>query len=297
MKLMLNIKSDLISTLTIAIASLFLVSCEPEVDDKIDLGAPPVASFEIIGTDDPNTFDFRSTTTGAFLHQWDTGVGISVGEETQAYYPLAGTYEVTYTAFANGGSDSETQEVVVTTDAELPPLECEGNVELLTGCGTKVWKLAQEESALHVGPSLDEYWWGNSEADLGERECHFNDEYIFSIDGVYEYDNKGDFWADSQDDAVFPPDLGLDIGCATSSDWPDAYKAWDSGVHSFSVEGNKLTLLGNGAWLGLYKVGTGAIVSTPQQSVTLDISEISENRMVVYSDYGDGVWRFTLTSE
>ena len=78
---------------------------------------------------------------------------------------------------------------------------------------------------------------------------------------------------------------------------PDAYKDWGSGVHAFSVNAQSLTLTGLGAWMGLYKVGTTAEVDTPQESVALSILSLTENKMVIFADYGSGVWRFTFITE
>ena len=274
---------------------MVLVGCEPFVEDKIDLGGPPVPSFEIIQAS-PNDFNFINTTEGAFLTQWDLGGnGKSEGENVDVNFPFKGTYEITMTTFSKGGSASASQTLTV---AEDDPDACFGNFELLTGCGEKVWKLAPEANAMHIGPSLNETWWGNPESDVTGRACHFDDEYIFRANGEYEYDNKGEFWADDNGSGVvWPADLGLPIGCNPSSAWPEKYKAWDSGIHSFSVTDNSLTLSGLGAWLGLYKAGTNDEVVEPQPSTTYSISEISENRMVVFCDYGWGVWRFTLVSE
>lgn len=273
-----------------------LWGCEPFVDDKIDLGGPPVPTFEIIQAGTPNDYTLINTTEGAFLTQWDLdGNGKREGENVDVNFPFKGTYEITMTTFSKGGSASASQSITVTQD---DPDACFGNFQLLTGCGEKVWKLAPESDAMHIGPSINETWWGNSQADVGTRECHFNDEYIFRVNGEFEYDNKGDFWADDNGSGVvWPADLGLDIGCQSNDAWPDKYKAWGSGVHSFTVTENSLTVSGLGAWIGLYKAGTNDEVVEPQPSTTYSISELSENRMVIFADYGWGVWRFTLVSE
>lgn len=278
-----------------AIASMALVSCRPEEDDKIALGDLPSADFSIQPTADPNRFLLIATTPEAFLFQWDLGNG-QKGDSSviEAYYPNKGVYEVKLTAFSQGGYGKITKTVTVNAD---DPNACNGNLALLTNCGTKVWKLDPNPNALHVGPSLNETWWGNAAADVLARACHFNDEYVFSADGVFRYDNKGDFWADTDGSGnVTPPGLGLTPGCHLASEWPTAFKAWDSGTHSFSVVGNTLTVSGLGAWIGLYKVGTSAEVVEPQTSVSYTINELTANRMVISANLGFGFWRFTLVS-
>lgn len=282
-------------TFLLTVLAAFM-ACEPYVEDKTDLGPLPDPSFDIIEGDTPNDFNLINTTEGAFITQWDLGeVGQFEGSPAAINIPFKGTYEVTMTTLNRGGSATLTKTLTVTEDA---PLDCIGNVELLTGCGEKVWYLAPEPAAMHIGPNLNETWWGNSVGDVSARECHFNDKYIFRINGEFEFDNQGDFWADDNGSGVvWPADLGLEIGCNDSDDWPEAYSAWDSGVYTFSVTENSLSVIGLGAYIGLYKAGTNDEVVTPQPSTTYSIAELTEDRMVIFADYGWGVWRFTLVAE
>lgn len=282
--------------LLIAILIFAFFGCEPEVEDKIDLGPSPVASFEIENGSTPNLFILKNTTEGAFITQWNVeGIGTANGERVEFEIPFKGDYNVTMTTFNNGGSSSASKMITVTED---DPNSCFGNMQLLTNCDEKVWKLALEPGALNVGASLTETWWANSDADLSERDCLFNDEYIFRSNGEFVFDNKGDFWADTDGNGdVWPSDLGLNPGCQSTTDWPSQYAPWGSGSHSFSINNNTLTVVGEGAHLGLYKVGTSAEVASPQSSVALSISEMSENRMVLFADYSGVVWRLTFESE
>ena len=288
----------------ILLSFLFIgfIGCEPYEEDKITLGPPPNPSFEIIPGDTPNTFTLKNTTNGAFLTSWDLGAyGIQSGDEYDAYIPFKGDYEITMTTFNEGGSASTTQTFTVTED---DPNACFGNFEILTGCSERTWKLANEPDALIVGPALDGYWWGNSEDDLIERSCHFDDLYIFRSSGEFEYKNNGDFWVDSDSDGnAFPAELGLSVGCHDSSELPEAFQSWGSGVHAFTTSeatsdaDGTLTVSGEGAWIGIYKIGTAGEVGTPQSSVTLNIAEITANYIILYADYGGTVWRVKLTPE
>jgi len=282
--------------ISIFIIALCCVACEPQVDVKPDIGAPPNPSFEITQGSTPNEFVLTNTTPDAFLTYWDLGTaGQREGTVVEATLPFMGTYDVTMTTFNKGGSASATQSVTVTQD---DPNACFGNFQILTNCLEKTWKLAPEAGAMHVGPNVYDVWWANSDSDVIDRSCHFDDEYIFREDGTFEYDNKGDFWADSDGDGnVYPPDMAIPVGCHPSSDWPSQYQAWDSGVHSFAVTNNQLTVIGEGAWIGLYKTGTSSDVLVPQQSVTYNIQSINDTRMVLVADYGTQVWKFILTSQ
>ncbi|MEM9836562.1 MAG: PKD domain-containing protein [Bacteroidota bacterium] len=271
-------------------------ACDPEVDNKPSLDAPPTPTFDILSGDTPNEFILVNTTAGAFITQWDFGdFGRKTGPETTITYPFMGTYDVKMTAFSQGGSASLTKQITVTQD---DPDACFGNLELLTGCGEKVWILAPEANALNVGPSVDETWWGNSANEVFERDCHFNDRYIFRISGEYEYDNQGDFWADDDGSGnIYPPALGISVGCQPSSAWPPAFEAWDSGVHEFEVTFSELTINGLGAWMGLYKAANNSEATVPQTSITYGIEELTEDRLVISSFTGGGYWRFTFVPE
>lgn len=273
-----------------------MMSCEPTEDVKIELGDKPKAAFEVVPTSNPNKFTLRSTSTGAFMHKWDLGDGTTADTNVVlATYARRGTYRVKLTAFGKGGFDTTSANVTVAQD---DPTACSGNMRLLTNCGTRRWKLAPEAGALWVGPdaTFGTTWWANSAADVTPRACQFNDEYVFSSDGTFIYDSKGDFWADSDNSGnVFPAGLGVSVGCQSTSVFPPAYAAWgSSSPRTFSITNNELRLVGTGAFLGLYKVGNGAEVQVPQASVTYQIREITANRLVVHINFGVGVWRFTL---
>lgn len=282
------------SFLFILILGVF--SCSPQIDEKSELGPLPTPTFEVIVGSTPNEFILKNTTAGAFITQWDLGPdGSFEGQEVTVDLPFKGDYEVVMTTFNRGGHASTSQTITVTQD---DPNACFGNFELLTGCGEKTWKIAPEASAIHVGPDLTNTWWGNSESDVSERSCHFDDKYIFKSDGEFEYNNNGDFWADSDGNGdIFPAALGISVGCHPSSDWPEAYKAWDSGIHAFSVTENSLTVTGEGAWIGLYKIGTAGEVDAPQSSVTFNILSLTETEMTIYADYSGVVWRIKLIAE
>jgi len=282
--------------ISIFIIAIFCVACEPEVDVKPDIGAPPTPSFEVSQGSTPNEFILTNTTADAFLTYWDLGAaGQREGATVDAILPFMGAYDVTMTTFNKGGSASITQSVTVTQD---DPNACFGDVQILTDCTEKIWKLAPEAGALHVGPNVYDVWWSSSASDVNDRACHFDDEYIFRENGEFEYKNNGDFWADSDDDGnVYPNDMAIGVGCHPSTDWPLAYQAWDSGVHSFDIMNNTLTINGEGAWIGLYKIGNTSDVLVPQDSITYNIQSLNSTRMVLVAAYGTQVWKITLTSQ
>ncbi len=282
-----------ISFIITALAILSLWACTPQEDVKIELPAPPTADFEMVTTSSPNKIKFVSKSTGAFQYRWDLGNNVTVDTvETVGYYPFKGTYKVTLFAFGKGGMKSISKEVVIAKDDVAP---CAGKLQLLTGCSTKTWKLAPEANSLHVGPTLDQTWWGISAADVTKRPCQYNDEYTFKSDGSFILDNKGDFWADTDGNGnITPADMGLTPGCQPAASIPAKYSSWGSGNHKFTLIGTELTVIGKGAHIALYKLGTGAEVTTPQESVKFTVTELTETKMVLSVNFGPGFWRFTL---
>ena len=274
-------------------ALIGLAACNKK--EITDLPAPPTAAFDIQTTDDPNRVLLIDQTPGAFLHKWDLGNGEKADSSAvEAYYPYHGTYTVTLQSFNAGGFGTVTKEVTIDQD---DPDACFGNIALLTSCSTKTWVLEPVAGALKVGPdeNFTTVWWQNSLADVTVRSCMFNDEYSFSLDGTFIYDNKGDFWADTDNSGnVTPADLGVAPGCQPSSAWPPQYSAWNSNIHSFIVNETELILNGEGVFLALYKVANGMEVTTPQSSITYQIKELTESRLVVLINFGPGFWQFTF---
>ncbi|MCC6726915.1 MAG: PKD domain-containing protein [Saprospiraceae bacterium] len=132
-----------------------------------------------------------------------------------------------------------------------------------------------------------------------------NDEWTFSRDGGFVYNSNGDFWAEGgvfePANDCFPSDAAHLTGAGGSD-----LSAFGDGSHNFSIDGTKLTLEGLGAWIGLPKIGTNYEVNTPQQSVTLDIVELTDGAvdyLVLESKWkfqnnttgtADAYWKITL---
>ena len=226
-----------------------------------------------------------NTTANVFITNWVIpGITEQNGEEIEVFIRNAGTYDVSMTTFGSGGSASIIQQIVV---EQTVTGGCFGNMELLTDCGEKTWRLANESSAMHIGPNLEETWWGNSESDITDRFCHWDDEYIFRVNGEFEYRNNGDLWVDADENGnVWPSDMGLPVGCNNSEDLPEKFQSWGSGIHTFEIDENNFSVIGEGAWVGLYKIGTNDEVTSPQSSVTFSIASLSADRMVIFADYG-----------
>src|SRR5581483_2436735 len=103
-----------------------------------------------------------NTTSTASLPYWvipGTGQKLK-GDSVKVRFTFAGAYSVQLIADGAGGVDSISQQVTINQN---DPNACNGTViGYLTGCGSKIWKLAPIAGAEGVGPAMgDVSWWGN----------------------------------------------------------------------------------------------------------------------------------------
>lgn len=283
-----------------AILLLFAFSCSE------DEPAPEaIASFQFeVDADDFKTVQFTNFSQNAVSYSWNFGDGStpSTAEDPSHTFPGEGTYTVTLSAMGAGGDVAIKEEAVVITDP---------NAELkkLTGEISKTWKLIRDVSTgnypFQVGPNdRSQIWYalGLQEA-LGLRPCLLNDEYIFSLEGTYEYKTNGDFWAEG---GVWKDDLGAP-GCLASTDGNYVnvddvdISAWNDGTHTFTydVQDDELTVTGNGAFVGLAKVATTEEVKVPQNAVTYKIVKLVDaavDTLILETTLtaAGGYWRFVL---
>ncbi len=184
------------------------------------------------------------------------------------------------------------------------------NLDVLTGGSTKTWRLNPDAAALAVGPGpgSSEWWSNGAEEVTGARACWFNDEYIFSSDGTYAYDAKGDIYAEGY------MGVGSD-GCIAEGDVPAEAQAWTSGQHTFTFtpgtedQNATITVTGTGAFVALPKAFNGgeyaAAPPADNASVTYEVlsyeQQADKEVLVLTIDISEGqtggaYWTFTLIS-
>lgn len=288
------------------VATIALHGCREE---KYSLGSIRTPDFEVQAGEDANTLVFVNKTPGNSIAYWETSTGQKFkGDNVSARFTFEGEYDVTLTAVTAGGTSTTTKQVSI---AQSDPTACNPDRALgfIAGCTEKVWELNPGAGAYKVGPNPDDgTWWQNTAGDVTSRACEFNDEYTFAFDaaGTFNYDNKGDFYADGY--------LGTgSSGCEPNNNLPAAQQKWASGTFAFSVVETggvrnlgKLTVSGIGAHIGLQKVhNAGETTSGPTwNAITYDILEMTQNAggngydiLKVGLDIGGGTWwTFTLRS-
>lgn len=180
--------------------AILWISCDPMEVDKPSLSAAPAGSevnFTIEAGSDDFHFIIKNTSTATGIPNWNLGNGSKAsGHEITAYYPLPGTYTVSLTLYAEGGSMTVTQDIEQTkTDYSLfndeKFIALSGGVDAING---KTWVLdSLNKGHIGVGPvdASEPIWW--AAAPLVKTEVGmYDDEINFNLnDFVVTYKNNG----------------------------------------------------------------------------------------------------------
>ena len=150
------------------------------------------------------------------------------------------------------------------------------------------WKLAPEAGSLKVGPSAGSgEWWSIDAAGVAARACYFNDEYVLGDFGAFENILGSDTW-------VEPWQGGTDACAAPVA----PHDGSNSATFIHDEVNNKLTIIGEGSYLGLPKANNaGELPNVAVPSlITYDITLSNNNTvMEVVVEAGSGVfWTYKL---
>ena len=153
------------------------------------------------------------------------------------------------------------------------------------------WRLKPDAGALAVGPSASDLsWYQNTTEDVETRSCLFDDFYVFNEDGTFENVLQSETWLEAWQ--------GVDEGCGTPIAPHDGSGAY---TWSFDDASNKVTITGEGAYLGLAKVHNDGELANPTEVVSeikYDISfSVDGETMTAQIDFGGGVWQFVLVRD
>ena len=282
------------------------VSCGDDDDPGTggsDTGEP-ISSFQFEVSDtDWRVVNFTNFSQNADSFTWDFGDGnTSTDRDPQHSYDAGGDYEVTLTASDGTASRSSTKRLTISDPDEA--------IKAITGETSKTWKLFREGVSMSVGPSIDEpggFWPGLSND--GSRPCLYTQELTFHLDGTYEFNDNGEFWAEF---GLFNNVNGCDQNVTAESCFEataanmvnacgDDVSAWLSGTHSFEYDPatSSLTLNGEGAWIGIPKLATNGEVLVPQNSVTTKVTvtrETGYDVMLVEFIYAGTYWPIRYAS-
>lgn len=289
------------------LTSLVFFSCKKTCEERGDcpVSDAPIASFQIIyNENDFRVVSFDNFSQNATGYSWDFGDSNSSTEENPSHtYTDAGEFAVVLTASnAEGTTHTQTKTVTITDPNSA--------IKDLTGDTEKVWKLsrniADEEFPLIVGPiDRSQVWWAFGREDpLAFRTCMMEEEYTFSSDGKFNYNSKGQVFADF---GIWAAEVEGNCVDETNSDQMKSgagedLSAWGSGDHTFDYNAAEatLTLIGDGAHIGLPKVGSTSEVATPQAMVVYKVTKLETDgpieKMQLETTIDGGYWQFNLVS-
>jgi PKD repeat protein len=265
--------------------------------DDDDAVIAPVSSFQFeVDADDFFKVNFSNFSKNTTIYVWDFGdnAGTSTEESPSYIYSASGDYTVTLTASdANGDSAVSTKDITITDPDEA--------LTLLAGSVSKDWKLIREGAALGVGPSAAEFTLWFAAINDGSRNCIYDDVFTFTRSGGFEYNDAGTMWGEGNvyagTDKESLTETCFDANAANMTVDGANNSAWLSSTthtYDYEVATNKITLTGNGAWMGAYKLGTTAEVAVQQDAVSFDVKLISGGATGV--DTLETVWALANTN-
>lgn len=288
---------------TVFMIAALAISCkEDEKDDPTPLLE---ANFDFaVDANDVTKVKFTNKSIGAKTVSWDFDDGSAPSTESNPEHTFEpGTYQVELTATSEDGRTS-------TASKEVTIANPQTELKKLTGTTSKSWKLVRQSVGsifpMAIGPQNRStvYWSLGGATPLAERPCVFDDEFVFHLDGTYNYKTNGDVFADAGEFGPWSDAIGskcVDADEANFVGKNDAdLSAWNDGNHTFSFNASskELTVTGLGAFIGLQKVGTDAEVLVPQESVTYDVVKLVDgdiDTLIVEALHGAAnYWRFVL---
>ena len=176
----------------LSIIALLVVACQKE-DPQLG-PAPTSADAQFSYTESQQTPNILNLTAASQDVQcvWDLGNGVTKnGNNVTAEYPYAGTYTITLTIFAKGGSASSSQDVVIAQD-DLSLLSNPVYGFLTggtSGPGSKTWYIDSLVSGhFGVGPDPESAlgpvpeWWSAGPGDKPGTGL-YSDRYTFYLNG------------------------------------------------------------------------------------------------------------------
>lgn len=276
-------------------------------DDPTPAAQDPVASFQFeVGQTNFLQVTFTNFSQNASTYSWDFGDGNNSTDQDPVHtYMQTGTFSVTLTAMSDDGKTSTQNQSVTVTDPDEA-------LALLAGTSSKTWKLFREGTSMQLGPNANNPggWWPGLTND-GSRNCLYEQTFTFTRANEFIFDDKGKFWGEF---GVWPADHANYEVCfdanAANMMLPDGtdLSAWLSGTHSYTYDAStgKVTLTGNGAWMGIPKLGTAAehgatVVAEVAFNITIT-QQTGYDHMQLVFDYGDGEaggggrWEFNYAS-
>ena len=180
---------------------LAMVACEPQMQDKPQVGNPPTAEeLDFTITQGNTDFKFVMTNTSSVtgIASWDLGNGSKSSDATATgNYPLPGTYTITMTLVSRGGVATKSK-TLTTTKTDYSIFTDSKFIYLSGGTGVpggKTWALDSLATGhLGVGPAGTNglAWWASAPLAKKGVKVMYDDLINFKITGfAATYTNHG----------------------------------------------------------------------------------------------------------
>jgi hypothetical protein len=146
------------------------------------------------------------------------------------------------------------------------------------------WILDPVAGAFAVGPNAGSVgeWYASSVGDVDTRACLFDDIHRFNTDGSYEQIMQDQTWLEGWQ--------GVADGCGTPVAPHDG-----SNAATYTYTDTSITVIGDGAFMGLAKVHNTGEDGVSGGEITYNIVSVDENYMVVniaFAPGADNTWQF-----
>lgn len=254
------------------ILTVLAVSCNPYVEPGTELsGEVPNVSFTMqMDPADSNRVVVTSTGDNGFQLIWDFGNGTtSTLISDTAYFPSAGTYDITLTVSGEGGAGQLTQAYVVENDDETSCSD-EELIKLCGGCSDPDglrWTWSTQAGAITVGsaPGANDFFVSPEGGLAAEQYDDFYD-FIYE-DFQFDYINNGQ--------TIFP-----ELGFIPAPFEPDPDMTWTLSPGT-GVGGVTQIIISN----------PEMFMGTKDSGPVYDIVELTETTLTVRSEIdGGGGW-------
>ena len=150
------------------------------------------------------------------------------------------------------------------------------------------WIVPSVPGSLGAGPTeFDVSWWSNDEALIASADCFYDDEYVFNADGSFSINRQGESWLQSWQSGVDSEGCGVPVA---------PYDSSIPGSWSYDQESQRLTISGQGSYVGMKHVVNGARLDHRSDSDSDGIpDEVIVPDSIVYNIYPDESGSVSLT--
>lgn len=140
-------------------------------------------------------------------------------------------------------------------------------------------------TSIGVGPTQGATNWFSNDVSSGERGCYYDDTYVFNVDGSFANQQGSETWNEAWQ--------GVAEGCGT----PVApHDGTNPATYTYDASTGALTIVGQGAYIGLPKAHNGGEDGAPvNDTITYIVNFVDDNSIIIDIEAGSGVWwRYNL---